>query len=252
MKLLIKLSYLGSNFCGYQVQNGKRTVQGCLTEAAKALFTYDCDITGCSRTDSGVHANMFCATISKKGESGLTTRLSPDRIALALNAHLPEDIHVYEASFVDDDFHARYSVKYKEYIYRICMGGKDVPFMKGRAMMYYKKLSDCDVENMNRAAAAFCGEHDFSSFMAQGSKVTSSVRCVKYASVEKIGDEIIFKVAADGFLYNMVRIMAGTLIAVGEGKIKCEDIEKIILSQNRKNAGQTAPPDGLYLNFVEY
>ena len=252
MKLLIKLSYVGSDFCGYQVQHGKRTVQGTLTEAAKALFTYDCDITGCSRTDSGVHANMFCATISKKGESGLETRLSPDRIVLALNAHLPDDIHVYEASFVDDDFHARYGVKHKEYIYRICLGGHNVPFMRKRAMMYYKKLSDTDIENMQKAAAAFCGEHDFSAFMAQGSKIVSTVRCVKYASVEKIGDEIIFKVAADGFLYNMVRIMAGTLIAVGEGKIKCEDIEKIILSRDRKNAGQTAPPDGLYLNFVEY
>ena len=252
MKLLIKLSYLGTDFCGYQVQNGKRTVQGCLTEAARTLFTYDCDITGCSRTDSGVHANMFCATISKKGESGLTTRLSPDRIILALNAHLPDDIHVWDAEWVDDDFHARYGVKYKEYIYRICTGGAKMPFMRNRAMIYYKQLDDCAVENMNRAAQAFLGEHDFSAFMAQGSKFVSTVRCVKYARVEKCDGEIIFTVAADGFLYNMVRIMAGTLIAVGEGKIKCEDIEKIILSCDRKNAGQTAPPDGLYLNKVEY
>lgn len=252
MKLLIKLSYLGSEFCGYQVQNGKRTVQGELTEAAKALFTYDCDITGCSRTDSGVHANMFCATISKKGESGLTTRLTPDRIVLALNAHLPDDIHVYDAQWVDDDFHARYNVKYKEYIYRICTGGQDVPFMRSRAMMYYKRLDDKAIENMQRAAEKYVGEHDFCAFMAQGSKIVSTVRCVKYANVQRVGDEIIFTVAADGFLYNMVRIMVGTLIAVGEGKIKAEDIENIILSCDRKNAGQTAPADGLYLNRVVY
>ena len=252
MKLLIKLSYLGSDFCGYQVQNGKRTVQGVLTEAARALFGYDCDITGCSRTDSGVHANMFCATISKKGESGLITRLTPDRAVLALNAHLPDDINVYDAEWVDDDFHARYNVKYKEYIYKICTGGSDIPFMRSRAMIYYKKLDDNAILNMQRAAEKFVGEHDFCAFMAQGSKIVSTVRCVKYANVEKVGDGIIFRVAADGFLYNMVRIMVGTLIAVGEGKIKSEDIENIILSLDRKNAGQTAPPDGLYLNRVVY
>ena len=96
MKILIKLSYLGTDFCGYQVQNGKRSIQGELTRAAKELFSYDCDITGCSRTDSGVHANMFCATVSKRGEEGLETSLAPERIVRALNAHLPDDICVFD------------------------------------------------------------------------------------------------------------------------------------------------------------
>ena len=252
MKLLIYLSYLGTNFCGYQVQDDKRTVQGELTRAAGELFSYDCDITGCSRTDSGVHANMFCATISKRGEDGLYTRLCAERIILALNAHLPEDIRVYDAKWVDDDFHARYGVQHKEYIYRIYLGNKLSPFMSGRAWMYKKHLPEDAAEKMQRAAEQFVGEKDFCAFMSQGSKVQSTVRCVKYASVEKIGDEIIFKVAADGFLYNMVRIMVGTLIAVGEGKIDADKIESIIQSKDRKNAGQTAPPEGLYLNEVIY
>ena len=252
MKLLIYLSYLGTDFCGYQVQDDKRTVQGELTRAARELFLYDCDITGCSRTDSGVHANMFCATISKKGEDLLETRLSPERIILALNAHLPDDIRVYDAKWVDGEFHARYGVKHKEYIYRIYLGNKQSPFMSGRAWMYKKRLPDDAVEKMQKAAESFVGEHNFCAFMSQGSRVQSTVRCVKYASIEKIGDEIIFKVAADGFLYNMVRIMVGTLIAVGEGKISADGIKDIIESRDRKNAGQTAPPEGLYLNEVIY
>ena len=252
MKLLIYLSYLGSHFCGYQVQDNKRTVQGELTRAARELFLYDCDITGCSRTDSGVHANMFCATISKKGENSLITRLTPERIIPAINAHLPEDIRVYDAKWVDDEFHARYNVKHKEYIYRIYLGNKYSPFMSGRAWMYKKHLPDDAAQKMQKAAQGFVGEHDFCAFMSQGSKVQSTVRCVKYASIEKIGDEIIFKVAADGFLYNMVRIMVGTLIAVGEGKTDADKIADIIKSGDRKNAGQTAPPEGLYLNEVVY
>lgn len=252
MKLLIYLSYLGTHFCGYQVQDDKRTVQGELTRASRELFTYDCDITGCSRTDSGVHANMFCATLSKKGEDILDTGLSPERIILALNAHLPNDIRVYDAKWVDSGFHARYGVKHKEYIYRIYLGNKLSPFVSGRAWMYKKHLNADAIEEMQKAAEQFVGEHDFCAFMSQGSKVQSTVRCVKYASVEKIGDEIIFKVAADGFLYNMVRIMVGTLIAVGEGKLKACQIKSIIESKDRKNAGQTAPPEGLYLNEVIY
>ena len=119
MKILIKLSYLGEGFCGYQVQPDKRSVQGELTRAAKELFSCDCDITGCSRTDSGVHANMFCATVSRRGEDSLETSLSTDTIVRALNAHLPDDICVYGAQFVEDSFHARYDVKYKEYVYRM-------------------------------------------------------------------------------------------------------------------------------------
>lgn len=252
MKILLKLSYLGTDFCGYQVQMGKRTVQGELTRAARELFNYDCDITGCSRTDSGVHANMFCATVSKKGCDQLYTDLDECRIKLALNAHLPRDIRVFSAEWADDGFHPRYDVKYKEYIYKIYQGERYAPFMEDRALIYKKRFSEDDIARMKCAAEHFVGKKDFRAFMANGSKVISTVRDVKYARIETYDDEIIFTVAADGFLYNMVRIMVGTLISVGEGKIDCEDIPDIIASLDRSKAGQTAAAHGLYLNFVAY
>lgn len=252
MKILIKLSYLGTEFCGYQVQSGKRTIQGELTRAAFELFSCDCDITGCSRTDSGVHANMFCATISRRGEAGIETQLTPDRIVRALNAHLPDDICVFDAEWVEDAFHPRYDVKYKEYVYRMYNGVCRAPFENGRSLILKKKFTSDQICKMNEAAAYFVGKHDYCAFMAQGSQVVSTVREVKYATVKCRDDIIEFTVAADGFLYNMVRIMAGTLIAVAEGKIAVGEIEEIISSRDRARAGQTAPPCGLYLNEVVY
>ena len=252
MKLLIYVSYLGTDFCGYQIQKDKRTVQGELNAAAKKLFSFDCDITGCSRTDSGVHANMFCATVTKKGEDSLLTDIDVTKIPRALNAHLPNDVSVWNAEWVSSEFHPRYGVKYKEYIYRIYNGKVRDPFEEGRSLHIPQPISDEMVEKMNVAASHFVGKHDFSAFMAQGSTVESTVREVTYATVEKTGDVITFKVAADGFLYNMVRIMVGTLIAVAQGKIQSDDISSIIESKKRELAGQTAAPHGLYLNKVVY
>ncbi len=252
MKLLLRVSYLGTDFCGYQVQKDKRTVQAVLNTAAKELFGGDCDVTGCSRTDSGVHANMFCVCISKKGEPNLDTDIEISKIPRAISAHLPPDVAVWDAQWMDDGFHPRYDVKYKEYVYRIYNGAVRDPFEEGRSWYVPRVFSDEDIVNMNIAAQSFVGEHDFSAFMAQGSKVESTVRNVKYASVEKNGDVIIFRVAADGFLYNMVRIMTGTLVGVGQGKIPAAHVSEIILSKSRENAGMTAPAEGLYLNKVVY
>lgn len=252
MKLLIRLSYIGKDFYGYQAQKDKRTVQTELNRAACELFGFECDITGCSRTDSGVHANCFCATINKRGESGLESDIDAKKIPRAMSAHLPEDIAVYDAEWVGDDFHARYDVKYKEYVYKINNSSVRNPFSEGRAWHYPRFLDDDAIKNMNSAAERFVGTYDFSAFMAQGSNVATTVRTVVSASVVKEGDEIIFRVAADGFLYNMVRIMTGTLIAVGEGKIFPEEITRIIESKNRSIAGMTAPAHGLYLNKVVY
>ena len=252
MKLFIKLSYLGKDFNGYQAQKDKRTVQTELNRAAKELFGFDCDITGCSRTDSGVHSNCFFATINKRGEDGLETDIDVKKIPRAMSAHLPEDIAVFDAEWVNDDFHARYDVKYKEYVYRINNSHVRDPFSEGRAWHYPRVLDECAIKKMNLAAENYIGTHDFSAFMAQGSNVSTTVRTVVSASVEKRENEIIFKVAADGFLYNMVRIMTGTLISVGEGKIQPEDIHTIIESKDRANAGMTAPAHGLYLNKVIY
>lgn len=252
MKLLLRISYLGTDFCGYQIQKDKRTVQGELNRATKSLFGRDCDITGCSRTDSGVHARDFCVTVTNKGEDHLDTEINVCKIPRALCAHLPEDISVKSAEWVDSSFHPRYDVRYKEYIYRINVCSVRDPFEEGRSLFLPYTLSDEDVIKMDRAAANFVGKHDFSAFMASGSTVESTVREVVYASVSREGDIITFRVAADGFLYNMVRIMAGTLISVAQGKIDPEDIGDIIASGCRERAGMTAAAHGLYLNKVVY
>ena len=252
MKLLLTLSYLGTDFCGYQIQPECRTVQGELNAAARVLFGFDCDITGCSRTDAGVHANCFCATVTKKGGTSLETSIDTGRIPLALNAHLPQDISVRGAIFVDEDFHPRYDVKYKEYVYRVYNSPTGNPMEIGRSWHVTQKIDDCAFENMKKAASAYVGKYDFSAFMASGSKVQSTVRDVKYAKVDKEGDVITFTVAADGFLYNMVRIMTGTLVDVARGKISADNIGAIIESCDRSRAGMTAPAEGLYLNKIVY
>lgn len=252
MKLLLRINYLGTAFCGYQIQKDKRTVQGELNRAARELFGFECDITGCSRTDSGVHANDFCAAVTKKGESYLPTDIEISKIPRAITAHLPLDISVKSAEWVGDSFHPRYDVKYKEYVYRIYNGAVRDPFYEGRSFYVPRAIGGEALERMQRAAANYVGKHDFSAFMAQGSSVSTTVREVFYAEVEKLGDEIIFRVAADGFLYNMVRIFVGTLIGVAEGKITPDDIDDITASKDRRKAGITAPAHGLFLNKVVY
>ena len=249
MKILLKIRFVGTNYAGYQVQNNALTVQGELCRAAEQLFGGRCDVTGCSRTDSGVHANVFCAAITGHGNQSLETTVPTDKIPRAMNAFLPPDIAVISAEEVEDSFHPRYDVKSKEYVYFIQNGGERNPFMADRCLFYPKRL---DVERMNEAAQMFVGEHDFATYMAAGSKVESTVRTVYSASVVRDGDVVKFAVRGNGFLYNMVRIMTGTLLAVGEGKISPEEIPQITESLDRKRAGSTAPACGLYLNDVEY
>lgn len=252
MKLFLRLSYLGTAYNGYQVQGDQPTVQRELTRACTELFGERCDIVGCSRTDSGVHANMFCVTVAKRGTDELQTSVPEHRIPLALNAHLPDDISVWDACFVSSTFHPRYDVKYKEYVYRIYNSPSRSPFEIDRAWLYPKHIDDCALDDMQQAAQYFCGTHDFSSFMAQGATVAHAVRTVTHASVKRTGNVIEFRVAADGFLYNMVRIMTGTLIAVAEGKLLPEQIPEVIIAKDRAKAGMTAPAHGLYLNSVVY
>ena len=252
MKILLTISYIGTNYCGYQVQPNGVSVQQKLNEAAKKLFGYDCDIVGCSRTDSGVHANCFCATVTKKGESFLPTEIPVAKIPLAMSFWLPEDIAVSSAIAVDDGFHPRYDVKSKEYIYKILNSPVRDPFLCGRAWHCPKPIDDGALKNMQAAAKHFVGKHDFSAFMAADCSVKDTVRTVTHASVVREGDAVILRIAADGFLYNMVRIVAGTLLAVGEGKLSPSDIERITEGRNRAEAGSTAPACGLYLNRVTY
>ena len=252
MKILLKISYIGTNYCGYQVQPNGISIQQCLNEAAQALFGFACDIVGCSRTDSGVHANEFCATVAKKGTDALVTGISIEKIPLAFSAHLPRDICVFDAAWVSGDFHARYDVKEKEYLYRFYNRSVRNPFEEDRACHVPKCITDSDLERMQQAADALVGTQDFAAYMAQGSKVESTVRTIYRAEVFRDGGCICFRVSANGFLYNMVRILAGTLLSVGQGKLNPEDIKIITQKKDRSLAGSTMPACGLYLNRVIY
>ncbi len=251
-KILLHISFLGTHYCGYQIQPNGITVQQRLNEATKALFGMDCDIVGCSRTDSGVHANQFCAAVTEKGKNTLFTTIPAERIPLAISPFLPEDIAVFRAEVVPSEFHPRYDVKYKEYVYRIWNRRERDPFMSDRSWHYPQKITDSALADMNKAARAWIGKQDFAAYMAADSKIKDTVRTVYDAEVTRHGDMVEFRVSADGFLYNMVRILCGTLIAVAEGKIAPEEISRITASKDRTQAGITVPAQGLFLNKVVY
>lgn len=252
MKVLLHLSFLGTQYCGYQIQPNGVTVQQRLNEATRALFGVDCDIVGCSRTDSGVHAKHFCVTVAEKGKNALYTTIPMDRIPLAIAQFLPSDIAVFRAEAVEDSFHPRYGVHHKEYVYRIWNRPERNPFECDRSWHYPKPISDEALRRMQQAASALVGTHDFASYMAADSKIVDSVRTIYEAEVTRQGDVIEFRVSANGFLYHMVRILTGTLIAVAEGKLMPEEIEDVTEAKDRSRAGMTAPPEGLFLNRVVY
>lgn len=246
MKLLLKLAYCGTAYCGWQVQKNGISVQGELCRASKEVYGQDVKITGCSRTDSRVHAREYFCTLEAPKNA---PKIPESRLPSALNRYLSQDITVISAREVDASFHARYDVKEKTYEYIFDNGEQRDPFLFERAWHIPKPL---DEKIMNEAAKSFIGEYDFKAFMASGSSVKDTVRRVTNASVVREGDKVIFRVSANGFLYNMVRIMAGTLRDISIGKIDAKDIKKIIDGKDRKKAGLTAPADGLYLINVKY
>lgn len=241
--LLLTIKYLGTAYSGWQVQNNAPSVQQTLQDAVEKLFCVRENVVGCSRTDSGVHANMYCCNIR-------TASLLPcDVVVRGLNAYLPDDIAVTDCREVSYDFHARYDCKGKEYLYLIRNSSLPDPFMTGRCWQFNKPV---DADFLNLQAQYFCGKHDFKAFCSSGSSVQSTVRTVKSFSVSRENDMIRMSVTADGFLYNMVRIMVGTLTDVVLGRIEKDSISDIIDSLDRSRAGVTAPPQGLYLNKVYY
>lgn len=252
MKLFLKICYDGSAYSGYQTQRNGLGIQQVLGEAAERLFGTRCDICGCSRTDRGVHANEFCLTVCEHGQSSLSTTVPSDGILRALNTYLPPDIAVLAVDWRPEDFHARYSARGKQYVYRIYNAPIRSPFEEGRALHYPRPLDDEALERMQRAASHLLGRHDFTSFMASGSDVTSRERTVSRAEFVRNGDVISFYIAADGFLYNMVRIIVGTLLEVAEGRREPESIPALISARDRRCAGRTAPACGLYLDKVFY
>lgn len=241
---LIKLSYDGARYHGWQIQENALTVQQVFQEALYKITGLREDIKACSRTDTGVHAREFC--VSLKTESPI----APERLLAALNHYLPEDVAVKSCQTVPLDFHARYSCQGKEYVYQIWNHPVREPFLAGRALHYWYPI---DPVMLDRAAKGYVGRHDFSSFCTLDRREKGDLtRTVTTAKVERDGDLVTFTVAADGFLYNMVRIMVGTLLRVQQGKFTPEDIPGIIEAKDRKAAGPTAPACGLYLNRVFY
>ncbi len=242
-RLLFTIRYDGGNYHGWQVQNNGVTVQKTVQNALESVIGTHVSVTGCSRTDSGVHANMFCF------HTDIKCSIPINRFPAALNAHLPNDIAVISCKEVDDNFHARYSSVGKNYVYRIYDSDIRDPFFNGYAYHYKGKLN---ADLMNHAALHFIGEHDFAGFCSSGSSVEDTVRNVSECNVFRNGDIVTVNVSANGFLYNMVRIIVGTLIEVSEGKISPDDLTGIIASCDRNSAGRTAPACGLYLNEVFY
>ena len=247
MKLKLRMSYDGANYSGWQVQKNAPTIQKKLQDAVESVYGRRYSVTGCSRTDSGVHAKDYCCTLEI--DDNCSVSIPVEKVPLVLNRFLPDDISVFGSQIVSDEFHPRYDVIYKEYEYIILNSDIKDPFLNNKAFLYSKKL---DVSIMDMAAKMFVGTHDFQGFMSSGSSVVDTVRTIKYFSVKREGDIVKLNVAADGFLYNMVRILVGTLIEISEGKIKLDDLDEIIRSKDRGRAGFTAPPYGLYLNKVVY
>lgn len=240
---LLQLSFDGTNYHGWQLQDSDRTVQGELEHAIAQVFPSAGRVAGCSRTDAGVHAKTFICNFHTDKEMDLL------KLRAALNFYLPEDIVVQSCRTVPDDFHARFSCVGKEYIYQIWNGRVRNPFLNKQALHINYPL---DETSMDQAAKYFVGEHDFSAFCASGSSAHTTIRTVTDAAVRREGDLVTFRVSANGFLYNMVRIMTGTLIYVANGKISIEDLPDIIDGGLRKQAGYTVPAHGLYLNRIFY
>ena len=243
---LLTLAYDGTNYCGFQVQPNGRSVAQTFQDGLEAVLHSRPDIKGCSRTDAGVHALGFALNFHAE------TRIPPEKLPLAINQHLPPDIRVLCARVVPEEFHARYAAHTKTYLYRIHNHPIDSPFDE----KYYTRVPRrLDVDAMQRAAEQFVGKHDFLALCAAGSSAAAhgdTVRTITDCHVTRKGDEVDIEVTADGYLYNMVRILAGTLCEVGAGRMQPDAIPGILASRDRSQAGPTLPAKGLFLEEVDY
>jgi tRNA pseudouridine38-40 synthase len=243
MKIALVLSYYGAAYHGWQRQNNGMTIQELVETAVEKTCGKPTYVSGCGRTDAGVHAKYYVASME------LDTSIPMDRLPAALNARLPYDVVIHKAVQVPDDFDARFSCVCKEYTYVIHNARTRDPFTVDRAYFYSRPL---DADAMHRAAQYFVGKQDFAAVKNEGTPVKSTVRTIYYCNVERKGDRIYIRVCADGFLYNMVRSIAGTLMYCGVGKIAPEAIPAILASGDREQAGPTAPACGLYMSALTY
>lgn len=239
----VTISYRGTAYHGFQRQEDVASVQGTVEDAIYKLIGERVTINGCSRTDAGVHANEFVFNVL------LDSTINERGIIYGLNGVLPSDIAVLSCEIANDDFHARYDCRGKEYVYIIHNSEIKSPFYSDTA---YRSWYPIDAEKLNIACKDFIGTHDFKSFCATACDKEITVRTIFDFKVEREGDLVKFTVSGDGFLYNMVRIMVGTLLFINDGKLPADSIPDIISSLDRTRAGKTVPPQGLYLNKVYY
>lgn len=239
----LTIQYDGRGYHGWQSQDNALTVQDVLEEAVKEITGVRPKIIGCSRTDTGVHAKRFVCNFKSE------TKIPNRKLPLALNTKLPRDVVCLSAEDAEDNFHSRYHAKKKTYTYYIQNSQFPDVFKLDYAWHFPYSL---DIDEMKRAAEAFLGEHDFIGFAASGFTVKTTVRTIYSLEVEQVEDLVKITVTGNGFLYNMVRIIAGTLAFCGCGKLRAEDMADIIASKDRKRAGITAPSGGLYLTEVYY
>ncbi len=243
MKKAFVMSYVGTGLHGWQRQKNAPTVQQYMEDAIFKLCGRETYVSGCGRTDAGVHAAYYVASAQ------LDTNIPDASLPAALNAHLPEQIAVRRAVTVPDDFDARFSCRKKAYTYVIRNSRVRDPFDLSRAYFYPVPL---DEKKMAEAARHIVGTHDFAAFKSEGTEVKSTVRTVYECEVTRSGEYVRIRVSADGFLYNMVRTIAGTLIYVGVSKLEPSDVIKILEDGDRKAAGPCAPACGLYLTELCY
>ena len=242
-RIFLRVSYDGTDFVGWQIQNEGRTVEGELNKAINALTGETIEVIGASRTDSGVHAKGNVAVFDTE------STVPADRFMYALNSLLPEDISVVESKEVASDFHPRHCSSIKTYEYRIFVSRINNPLKRRYA---YRFPTELNVERMDEAAKYLIGEHDFKSFCCVRTQAETTVRKIYSADVFHDGDDIVIRVSGAGFLYNMVRIIAGSLMEVGSGKKDPIHIKEVLEGTDRTLAGPTAEPQGLTLVNIEF
>lgn len=241
--IALRLRYDGSRYHGWQVQKNALTVAQTMEEALSKVCGEKIKLTGCGRTDAGVHALRYCANF----RSDCTVPV--DRLPLAVNARLPGDIAVVDAVEVAEDFNAIGSCIKKEYVYKILNSRIPDPFLAERVCFYPQRL---DISLMQTAARAFEGTHDFKAVRSEGTQTKTTVRTVHWCRAEKDGDLITVSICANGFLYNMCRAMVGTMVYASYGKLIPEEIPELLEKRDRRLTGPTMPPQGLYLNRIWY
>lgn len=237
------LQYDGTNYHGFQFQNDVISIQQVLQDAILKVFNKEIKVNGCSRTDAKVHAVKYCAGFE------FDVNIPTSKIPEVLNKVLPADVRILSAHEMDASFHPRFSTKSKTYRYVINTSKTPSVFSKNYEWQIQKKL---DITSMKKACKYIVGKHDFTSFMSAGSNVEDCVRNVYFLKIKKKKDNIVIYINADGYLYNMVRIIVGTLYDVGNGKYSPEEVKKIIEKKDRSYSGPTAPPQGLSLFDVIY